>query len=165
MLIGKHRDLAPNLQTLFSAGSLGDLTDGQILERFATGPSEVCERMFAALVERHGPMVLGVCRSMLFDPDDVEDAFQASFLVLFKKDSRPLDARFPRPLALSGGSPHFGVRTVGGSPTAKARAVSRGGDRDEIGRPRRRTRTRIAAGAPRGDQPAPGPLPQCDRAL
>ena len=35
---------------------------------------------FTALLERHGPMVLSVCRRMLYDPRDVEDAFQATFL-------------------------------------------------------------------------------------
>ena len=73
------------LRTLFSVGSIGNLTDGQLLERFATGRGEAAELAFAALVERHGPMVLRVCRSVLADPHDAEDAFQATFLVLVKK--------------------------------------------------------------------------------
>jgi RNA polymerase sigma factor (sigma-70 family) len=40
---------------------------------------------FEALVSLHGPMVLGICRRMLRDPRDVEDAFQATFLVLVRK--------------------------------------------------------------------------------
>src|SRR6516164_2472292 len=43
------------------------------------------EAAFSALVATHGPMVLGVCRRVLSDPNDVEDAFQATFLVLVKK--------------------------------------------------------------------------------
>ena len=39
----------------------------------------------SALVIRHGPMVLGVCRRTLRDPHDVDDAFQATFLVLVRK--------------------------------------------------------------------------------
>jgi len=67
------------------------LTDAQLLERFAAGRDEPA---FAALMVRHGPMVLGVCRRLLRDADQAEDAFQASFLVLARKagaiQSRPL---------------------------------------------------------------------------
>ena len=42
-------------------------------------------RAFEALVARHGPMVLSVCRGILRDPNDAEDAFQATFLILVKK--------------------------------------------------------------------------------
>ena len=55
------------------------LTDAQLLERFADGRDEPA---FAALMVRHGPMVLGVCRRLLHDAGQAEDAFQATFLVL-----------------------------------------------------------------------------------
>ena len=71
--------------TLFNLGAIGELTDGQLLERFATRGGEAAELAFAALVERHGPMVLRVCRNTLRDPNDVQDAFQATFLVLVQK--------------------------------------------------------------------------------
>ncbi|MFI5457215.1 MAG: sigma-70 family RNA polymerase sigma factor [Isosphaerales bacterium] len=85
MRIGKDRAVLRQLRTLFNVGTIAELTDGQILERFATSRGEAAELAFAVLVERHGPMVLRVCRGVLADPDDQEDAFQATFLVLFKK--------------------------------------------------------------------------------
>jgi RNA polymerase sigma-70 factor (ECF subfamily) len=60
----------------------GGLSDGQLLERYVTGQEEAA---FEALVQRLGPMVLGVCRRILRHHQDAEDAFQAAFLVLAKR--------------------------------------------------------------------------------
>jgi RNA polymerase sigma factor (sigma-70 family) len=61
------------------------LDDAQLLERFLGGGGEVAEAAFSSLVVRHGPMVLGVCRHVLSQHQDAEDAFQATFLVLARK--------------------------------------------------------------------------------
>jgi DNA-directed RNA polymerase specialized sigma24 family protein len=70
------------LRTLFSAGTLGGLSDGSLLDRFAVHRDEAA---FEALLRRHGSMVWGICRRLLGDHHDVEDAFQATFLVLARK--------------------------------------------------------------------------------
>src|SRR4051794_27362138 len=74
-----------HVRMLFEAGAGGGLTGGQLLERFRARDGEAAERAFAALVERHGPMVLRVCRRSLCDEHDAQDAFQATFLVLVRK--------------------------------------------------------------------------------
>jgi RNA polymerase sigma factor (sigma-70 family) len=61
------------------------MSDSQLLARFAAARDELAEVAFAALVRRHGPMVLYVCRQILGDPHAAEDAFQATFLVLARR--------------------------------------------------------------------------------
>jgi RNA polymerase sigma factor (sigma-70 family) len=67
---------------LFRIGSVAGLSEGQLLDRFVSRRDDAA---FEAIVARHGPMVLSVCRAMLRDPNDVDDAFQAVFLVLVRK--------------------------------------------------------------------------------
>ena len=71
-----------HIQALFSEGSTTGASDTQLLGRFAV---ERDEGAFAALMTRHGPMVMAVCRGVLRDSVDAEDAFQATFLVLAQK--------------------------------------------------------------------------------
>ena len=84
------------LRRLLGSGTVASLGAGQLLERFAADRDEAA---FEALVSRHGPMVLGTCRRMLSDPHDVDDAFQATFLVLARKAGSIQRRRPPGPLA------------------------------------------------------------------
>jgi Sigma-70 region 2 len=59
-----------------------ELPDAQLLECYVALRDEA---VFEALVRRHGPMVLGVCRRILRNEADAEDAFQATFLGLVRK--------------------------------------------------------------------------------
>ncbi len=82
-MIGEHRTSVPaSLQRLLMDGTMTGLSEAQLLERFLARGDQSA---FEAIVMRHGPMVLGVCRRLLGDPHDVEDAFQATFLILLRK--------------------------------------------------------------------------------
>ncbi|MGO9921234.1 MAG: RNA polymerase sigma factor [Isosphaeraceae bacterium] len=72
-----------SLDTLFRVGTLGSLSDGELLECLTS--SSDAEEAFRAIVERHAPMVLGLCRSLVKDAHEAEDAFQATFMVLVRK--------------------------------------------------------------------------------
>ncbi len=78
------RSIRP-LEDLFHAGIAGNLSDGELLGRFLRCRDDVGEAAFAALVERHGPMVRRVCREELDDSHAAEDALQATFLILARR--------------------------------------------------------------------------------
>jgi RNA polymerase sigma factor (sigma-70 family) len=84
MAIPKRSTAFRQIDRLFRDGTLVGLGDRQLLDRYVTRRDD---RAFEALVELHGPMVLGVCRRILRDPRDIEDAFQATFLVFVRKAS------------------------------------------------------------------------------
>jgi RNA polymerase sigma factor (sigma-70 family) len=76
------RGALKQIHRLFEAGTVAGLTDGQLIERFLSTRDEDA---FALLVGRHGPMVVAVCRTVLNDSPEVEDAFQATFLILIRR--------------------------------------------------------------------------------
>jgi RNA polymerase sigma factor (sigma-70 family) len=71
-----------HIRALTVIESANHLSDRQLLDRFAAAHEEIA---FAALVRRHGPLVLGVCRRVLHQEQDAEDVFQATFLTLARK--------------------------------------------------------------------------------
>src|SRR5215467_5945978 len=76
--------LLRHVRTLASGGRAPQRTDRQLLDDFAARGNEAA---FAALVARHGAMVLRVCRRVLGHEQDAEDAFQATFLVLARNSA------------------------------------------------------------------------------
>jgi RNA polymerase sigma factor (sigma-70 family) len=82
MVSGQASPVMRFLRRIAGTPAAGDLDDRHLLERFVTDRDPAA---FAALVERHGPMVQGVCRRVLHDDHAAEDAFQATFLVLVHK--------------------------------------------------------------------------------
>ena len=85
MTTGLRTAAIDGIRILLTEGATGSLTDGQLLERFNKGPGAGGESAFSTLVGRHGRMVFYVCRAVLRDPNDAEDAFQATFLTLARR--------------------------------------------------------------------------------
>src|SRR5262249_57638676 len=77
----QRRDVTRHVCKVY-LGDIAGLNDAYLLDRFIEHRDELA---FEALVRRHGPMVLGVCRRLLRCDHDAEDAFQATFLVLARK--------------------------------------------------------------------------------
>jgi RNA polymerase sigma factor (sigma-70 family) len=82
MARGQLDKVLTRLRGLFGPHRGEEPTDGQLLERFVRCREETS---FTALLQRHGPLVLSVCRRVLVNEHDAEDAFQATFLVLARK--------------------------------------------------------------------------------
>jgi RNA polymerase sigma factor (sigma-70 family) len=82
MASGQLTVVLRHLRNLIRLRPVEDLSDGQLLEHFIDRQDEAA---FEALVQRHAPLVLSVCRRVLLDEHEAEDAFQATFLVLAKK--------------------------------------------------------------------------------
>src|SRR5215831_8050155 len=89
-----ERLAVPGLGRGFQGESISGLSEWQLRERYLERRDESA---FEALVTRHGPRVLGVCRRMLGGSSEAEDAFQATFLILVRRagDLGPRDAIGP----------------------------------------------------------------------
>ena len=103
---------AGQVARVFRDGTLAGMSDRQVLERFIEYRDESA---FEAILYRHGAMVRNVCRQILFDPNDVDDAVQSVFLVLVRK------ARF---IHIEGSLGPW-LYTVAGRVAARARANRR----------------------------------------
>jgi hypothetical protein len=80
-----------HLRDLVSADGTSNLSDSDLLAHFLRDRDE---RAFTALVRRHGPLMLGVCRHVLRNPAEADDPFQATFLIRAQK-ALPLPAARP----------------------------------------------------------------------
>jgi RNA polymerase sigma factor (sigma-70 family) len=81
-MASRSANLLYHLRAALAEQDTAQLPDRQLLERFTHHQEEAA---FTTLVRRHGPLVLGVCRRVLPNWHDAEDAFQATFLVLARK--------------------------------------------------------------------------------
>jgi hypothetical protein len=82
MVSGQANHLLQQIRTLVAAHSLQNVPDRELLDCFLQHHDEGA---FTAIVERHGMMVLAVCRRVLGSAQDAEDACQAALLVLARK--------------------------------------------------------------------------------
>ncbi len=85
MIRVKASAVGRQLEALWTSGTLTGMSDAQLVGRFAGVRDATAESAFRELMQRHGPMVMGVCRQILEDPHDADDAFQATFLVFVRK--------------------------------------------------------------------------------
>ncbi|MGH7222809.1 MAG: RNA polymerase sigma factor, partial [Gemmataceae bacterium] len=129
MTAHKTETLTHHLRRIILRVDGAGMTDGQLLEAFINHRDAAA---FEALVRRHGSMVLGVCRRILRDPHDADDAFQATFLVLVRK----ADSVSPREMV---GNWLYGVAQTTAVRARAAKAKRRSRERQMVNLPERET--------------------------
>ncbi|MDE2509443.1 MAG: hypothetical protein KGM43_19780, partial [Planctomycetota bacterium] len=82
MSTAHESSLSRRFDQLRTVGTAAGRSEGELIERFAETGDEIS---FEAILTRHGPMVLTVCRRILREEHDAADAFQATFLILVRK--------------------------------------------------------------------------------
>src|SRR5262245_30292658 len=82
MATGQLGSVLRHVRALLGDRPRAGASDAELVTRFVRDRDQAA---FTALVERHGPMVLGLCRRVVQDPHEAEDVFQATFLVLVRK--------------------------------------------------------------------------------
>jgi RNA polymerase sigma factor (sigma-70 family) len=85
MGIGRMGAVVHQFQRLYAGGSVVGMGEWELIQRYLDSGDEDA---FRAIVATHGPMVMAVCRRVLGEPRDVEDAFQVTFLILAKKAAK-----------------------------------------------------------------------------
>ena len=82
---GQRSMILRQIDLAFNVGTVGGLSDAELVERFVARRDPTAEAAFTVLVRRHGPMVHRVCRAIVRDHHAAQDASQATFLVLARK--------------------------------------------------------------------------------
>lgn len=142
MASGQPGTVLRQFDRLFGEGTVAGWSEAELLRRFARSRDEAA---FEALLARHGPMVLGVCRRILGDGHAVDDAFQAVFLILVKKAGSIRD----------GG--RLGPWLHGVARRVATRARGRAARRRAVERPVAEEADVVAASTGGGDRPGSGP--------
>ncbi len=153
-----------HLGVLWTTGTMTGLSDAQLLSRFVQARDSTGELAFRELILRHGPMVLAVCRQVLRHSHDVDDAFQATFLVLVRRAHSLRVGESVGPwlcsVAHRDGGAGKGCR-VALSPWERGTTSERG----KTSRGSRSVQSRSPAFALRGTWSAPGPVQGSHRTL
>ena len=161
----RHAGATRDLQRLFTHGAFGAMTDAQLVAQFLARQDDGAQAAFEGLVERHGPMVLHVCRGVLRNEHDAEDAFLTTFVVLARK-ARTLWGKDSLASWLHGVAYRVASK---GADRRHAPATSRTNSRGAIDFGRARNPQRFLVRRPghyfRGNRPASREVPLPNRSL